>query len=763
MNDVCNAPCGGCAYEGPGCVCHRDPKKGALLINLGTPDTPSNADVRRYLREFLADPFVIKLPKPVRWMTPALSTLIATFRGAKSASAYRDIWWEEGSPLKVITERQTEKLAARLGADWRTYYAMRYANPSIRDVVRRMADDGITDVVVIPMYPQFAGPTTETALEVLYKVLRKEGLRFSLAVRNDWYDDRGYIEAQAQLLHRYIAERGLLHADPYILFSTHSMPTSYIKDGDPYEGHVRRSMDLVLRRMGWPEGRSSLSFQSKLGPVPWLDPSTEDVLEELADAGERDVVVCPISFTADCLETLEEIGMEYAEMFAERSEGGTLHLVPALNDDDSFIDALATLVRRGPHRLGATGTLEPIGWSSDHESLDDLAERLVMVGVSTPGLLDEQDAPGAVTPEELRDMARTRPDTLDLLRSLGAERGVEGCFVLNTCQRCEVYALADPAVGVTTTAARAREAFFSPTDDHAPEPCVLTGRDAARRLLTNALGLSSRLPGETDANEQLASALRMAGHAGTLTPALRRIAEDTRASVSRIAQETGWSAFASSFPEVAIERLGLTGVVDSAIVGGSTTSRQLLNALGGDRGRHVTFAYRGESRRDIVRFVKSTAPHATRLCVHAYTDRAVHEAIAEADTAFLGLDTREPVLTAEALATALSSRDLHTRPLTIVDFNTHGSTEGLDAIDGVTLITSATLRDAVNAHGASLVEREGFTNTLARVREAVRRATAGPIGVTPSGGTSVPTVPACEVACAGCVVACDGASRRAAS
>lgn len=721
--DSAQPACTGCSGEQAPCVCHRPTRRAALLVNLGTPDSPSNRDVRRYLREFLADPFVIKLPGPVSWMTPALSALIATFRGAKSAEAYRAIWWDEGSPLKVITARQTERLGQKLGGDWAVYYAMRYANPSIRDVVASMAKDGITDVVVVPMYPQHAGPTTGTAIEALYRQLRRLGLRFSLSIRNDWYDDRGYIDAQAELLHRYMAERGLGSEDAFLLFSTHSMPASYIKDGDPYEGQVRRSMALVLRRLGWPEHRTSLSFQSKLGPVPWLAPSTEDVLKDLAERGEKNVVVCPISFTADCLETLEEIGMGYAEMFEEQSEGGTLHLVPSLNDDDAFIDALAALVRRGPRRIDHETPLEPLSGSSEHEHLHALIDRLIMVGVSVPGPLEAEDRDGSIDENGLRALGRERHDAIAAVRALAGEDGVDGCVSINTCQRSELYALAAHGVDPRDIVGSVRRHFFRRAEvveprRAEPQPAAMVGRDVFRRLLTNALGLSSRLPGEIDAAEQVASSARMATHAGTLSPGLRRVFDVVAADAERIRAATGWERFSRGFGETALHRLGVVSADagDFVIVGGSTTSKEILRAIAADRSRHVTFFYRGAARKNLVRFVRGVAPHATRRCVHRYDDPSVIDAIASADVVVLGLDSRSPVLTREAI---IGARDFGARPLTVVDFNAHGSTDGLEGIEGVTLFGNAAIRRIAAAAGDELMMTDGFQDTVAKVHRAI--------------------------------------------
>ncbi|MEM9165467.1 MAG: ferrochelatase [Planctomycetota bacterium] len=711
--------CAGCSGEQARCVCHRESKRAALLLNLGTPDTPSNGDVRRYLREFLADPFVIKLPRGFRWLTPALSAMIATFRGAKSAEAYREIWWDEGSPLKVITARQAERLSDKLGGDWSVYYAMRYANPSIRDVLNRMSEDGVTDIVVVPMYPQFAGPTTATALEVLYRELRTRGLRFSLAVRNDWYDDRGYIDAQAELLHRFIAERQLRHDSAFLLFSTHSMPASYIKAGDPYEGQVRRSMELVLKRLGWPDDRTSLSFQSKLGPVPWLAPATEDVLAQLAERGEKDVVVCPISFTADCLETLEEIGMGYAEMFEEQSAGGTLHLVPSLNDDAGFIDALAAIVRRGPRRLDHAAQLDTLRVSRSHEPIAAVIDRLVMVGTAVPGPLESGGVSAAADASALRRIHRERDDALVVARRVHALDGVDGCVPLNTCQRAELYAVIEDGADIERVTRAIRNSFYridAAEGDPQIEPVVLSGQQAFRRLLSCALGLSSRLPAESDAIEQVRSSARMALHADTLSHGLERIFEHATASAEHIGESEGWSAFSTSFGEAALSGLGIAPTGDVVIIGGSTTSKKVLRTIADAGTSHLTFIYRGAARKDIVRYVRSAAPHAIRLCVHRYDDQQVLDAIAHADTVVFGLDNRLPVIQRSQIE---QLRDFARRPLTVVDFNAFGSTQPLDAIDGVRVFDSGMVRRAAEARGAQIRSSSGFVDALSRVRAAI--------------------------------------------
>lgn len=716
-----------CAYCASGledCTCHRPQHRAVLMLNLGTPESPEVADVRRYLREFLSDPFVIKLPRRLKALTPALASIIAQFRGPKSAEAYRSIWWDEGSPLKVITERQRDALRQKLGKGWSVYYAMRYASPGISEVLDQMTADGVTDMVVLPMYPQWAGPTTGTALEVLYRELHRKGLRFNLSVRAEWYDDRGYIESQAHLIRRFLAEKDLSPRSAFLLFSTHSMPVSYIKDGDPYEGQVRRSVELVRQRLGWPEERAGLSFQSKLGPVEWLTPSTEESLCELAAKGEKDVAVCPISFTADCLETLEEIGIRYAGMFAEESRGGRLHLMPALNEDPAFIDTMASLTRKGPRPL-RLDQAAPLQTSAMEEPITRLISRLVMVGVATAGRLEDANSLPFVDEGVLRSLRQECIDVRETLELCTESDAVDGCFALNTCQRCEVYALTNRGASLEEAAAHIHESFFEHLDA-AVAPVVLQGANAYRRLLRTALGLNSMLPGDGDVMAQLRSAGRMAQHAGTRSPGLNRLLHETDALETALRSDTAWGQLMTPFAAAAMCQLGVgfdPTAADGLLIGGSTTCRQLLRLLTKDgqlHGDRLTFAYRGAGRKELVKYIRRVAPHVQRLRVDRYDDPRVLEGIAHADVVFFGIDHREPVLQQTHIE---GLRDFTKRPLTVIDFNGFGSTEGLEDLEGVRLISAGELNRAAAAFGEHLMSKPGFGEAYDEAVRFVESAT----------------------------------------
>lgn len=708
-------PCAGNDF----CHCVRPRKRAALLLNLGTPDTPSRADVRRYLSEFLADPFVIKLPRPIRALTPLLARTIALFRAGKSAEAYASIWWDEGSPLKVITERQRDALSESLGGAWRVYYAMRYANPSIAQTLARIAEDNVTDLVVIPMYPQWAGPTTATAMEVFYKEMRRQGLRFSLTVRGEWYNDRAYLDAQARLIARYANQRDLKPQNSYLLFSTHSMPVSYIREGDPYEGQVRQSVELVRRMINWPADRMALSFQSKLGPVPWLGPGTDTVLKELAAKGEKRVMVCPISFTADCLETLEEIGEGYAEEFAEASDGGQLHLIPALNEDPLFIRCLDSLVRRGPQPIAPGDIQSPTVTIGRPQSLPKLLPRLLMIGMSTPGRMETGKPDRFTDTQTLRQLRRSVPDTVKLLRQVALMPQVEGCMMLNTCQRSDAYLLlTESERNLTDVSALVAALFPDAAERDLPGLRVLTGAEAYRRMLRTAAGLNSILPGDADVLEQIQSSARMAEHAGTLCSGLCTIVKEAASTIHTISRTGSWGCFMTDFCYAAVHQLGVptdSRHTESVIIGGSVTCRQILKRLTGDggcNGDRITFIHRGHGGKELLHFLRTTAPNARQIRVHRYDDPAVREAVAAADVLYIGVDRREPVLRAEDL---IGPRDYARRPLRVVDFNSHGSTEGLESIEGISLISSATVMEAAARFGENLSEREGFAEAFAEV------------------------------------------------
>jgi ferrochelatase len=316
-------------------------KTGILLIQLGTPDAPTAKALRPYLRQFLSDPRVIEYPRLPWWLL--LNLVILPFRPAKSAEKYARIWSAEtGSPLMHYTRRQVEELRLHFpGVP--VEFGMQVGNPSVDSVVRKMIADGIDRLIVLPMYPQYSATTTASATDALFKTLLQVRRVPALRIIPPYYDEPGYIEAQAEIIREQLATLGW--EPEHFVISFHGIPIRYAKNGDPYATHVKRTTWALVKRMGWPRNKWTQSFQSLFGREEWLKPYTDDVLTKLAKKGVKRVFVVTPGFTADCLETIDEIGHESHEVFTHAG-GEKLHQCPCVNDHPRWIETMATLIRR---------------------------------------------------------------------------------------------------------------------------------------------------------------------------------------------------------------------------------------------------------------------------------------------------------------------------------------------------------------------------------------------------------------------------------
>ncbi len=320
------------------------PLTGILITNLGTPDAPTTPALRRYLAEFLGDPRVVEMPRWLWW--PILHGLILRLRPPRAARAYRRVWTDEGSPLLHISRRQAAALQALLARQGETpvrvVLGMRYGNPSIAAALEELRQANVTRLLVLPLYPQYSGSTSGSTFDAVSDVLR--GWRRVPALRfiDDYHDFAPWITALANSIRRHWSEHG---EGERLMFSFHGLPERYHRKGDPYADQCRVSARLVAAELGLPEERWALCFQSRFGREEWLKPYTDVTLRQWAKDGVRRVdLICP-GFSADCLETLEEINMENREVFLAHG-GEQFHYIPALNDHPSHIEALATLLRR---------------------------------------------------------------------------------------------------------------------------------------------------------------------------------------------------------------------------------------------------------------------------------------------------------------------------------------------------------------------------------------------------------------------------------
>ena len=314
---------------------------GVLLVNLGTPDAPTPAAVRRYLAEFLSDRRVVEIP-PLLWQ-PILRGAILTTRPRKSARAYAQVWTEAGSPLAVITAAQAEALQARLGTSARVRWAMRYGKPAIAAELAALQAEGCDRVLVVPLYPQYSGATTASVMDAVGAALGK--LRWQPAIRTlpPYYDDRAHIDALAADTDRQL--RALPFAPEVLLLSFHGMPERTLRLGDPYHCQCRKTARLLAEALGLKDGEWLVTFQSRFGKAKWLQPYTEPSLVKLARGGLKSVdVICP-GFSADCLETLEEINQEARAAFLAAG-GQRFGYISCLNDHPAHLRALTALAER---------------------------------------------------------------------------------------------------------------------------------------------------------------------------------------------------------------------------------------------------------------------------------------------------------------------------------------------------------------------------------------------------------------------------------
>jgi ferrochelatase len=334
-------------------------KRAVLLVNLGSPDSTSVSDVRRYLREFLGDTRVLDLPAPLRWLL--LEGIILRTRPKRSAHAYASIWTKEGSPLIVTSRSVQQKLAAELGETTPVYLAMRYGNPSIASVIAKIIADGVDEVLLIPQYPHYAMSSWETVVVKVLEEAARQSPQLRVSSVQPFYEDEDYIEALYASARPYLEQ-----PHDYVLFSFHGIPVRHLRKADSSKAHCTVVADCCnvcspahstcyraqclktaaafVKRAGLAPGKFSVSFQSRLAGEPWLTPYTDHELKRLPGTGVKNLLVMSPAFLADCLETLDEISVEGKEVFL-KAGGATFQQIPCLNDHPAYITFLRERVR----------------------------------------------------------------------------------------------------------------------------------------------------------------------------------------------------------------------------------------------------------------------------------------------------------------------------------------------------------------------------------------------------------------------------------
>ncbi|MGR3811951.1 ferrochelatase [Jiulongibacter sp. NS-SX5] len=332
-------------------------KKGVLLVNLGTPDSPETPDVRKYLREFLMDGRVIDYPLVPRWML--VNLIIAPFRAPKSAATYKELWTEEGSPLKVYGESNEKELQKVVGEDYIVKLAMRYQSPSIESKLNELKEAGVSQITVIPFFPQYASATTGSVYEEVNRVVNGWQTIPEIKMVNNYYSHPLFIKGFVDNGKKYLEKEEYDH----VIFSYHGIPARQIKKGDYtqkncqlgkccssirkenqfcYRAQCFETTRLLVKELGIPEGKYTTCFQSRLGREEWIQPYTEQTIKDLAAKGVKSVLAFSPAFVADCLETTIEVGDEYKELFEENG-GERWQLVESLNDSKNWLDLLEDL------------------------------------------------------------------------------------------------------------------------------------------------------------------------------------------------------------------------------------------------------------------------------------------------------------------------------------------------------------------------------------------------------------------------------------
>lgn len=319
----------------------RSGRIGVLIVNLGTPDAPTPKAVKRYLAEFLSDRRVVEIP-PIAWQ-PILRGIILNTRPKKSAHAYAQVWGEDGSPLAAITKAQAEGLAARLGDGVHVDWAMRYGTPSIPERLQAMLDAGCDRILFAPLYPQYSGATTATAIDKAADAMKAMRWQPALRTLPPYHDDPLHIDTLATDLGAQLD--ALPFAPEVLLLSFHGMPQRTLELGDPYHCHCRKTARLLGDRLARDGMRIETTFQSRFGPAKWLEPATDATLEAEAKAGTKRLAIAAPGFSADCLETLEELVIQGREQFVDAG-GEKFAVLECLNAREPGMIMLEAMIRR---------------------------------------------------------------------------------------------------------------------------------------------------------------------------------------------------------------------------------------------------------------------------------------------------------------------------------------------------------------------------------------------------------------------------------
>ncbi|MBF0124530.1 MAG: ferrochelatase [Magnetococcales bacterium] len=314
-----------------------------ILVQMGSPDEPTTAAVKSYLRQFLSDPRVIDVP---RWLWgPLLNGIILPLRSPRSAALYRHIWRDDGlAPLYYHTRRQAEAVSHDLGANIVVRYAMRYGQPALATVINELLDHGCDQMLIFPLFPHYSGATHASIVDMVYRTVHQRRALPTLRFAAPFFDDPAYLRALVQRVEMLATSVRNLRQH-FFLFSFHGLPQRHVNEGDPYQRQCQVTAEKLVTALSLPEKQWAVTFQSRFGRSKWLQPATDQWLKTLPQQGHKGVVVICPGFVSDCLETLEEIGQQGRQLFLDQG-GSSFQLLPGLNDSGAWLAALTGLVRR---------------------------------------------------------------------------------------------------------------------------------------------------------------------------------------------------------------------------------------------------------------------------------------------------------------------------------------------------------------------------------------------------------------------------------
>ena len=610
----------------------------------------------------------------------------------------------EAAGLGQALAEQAFALAGLLPEGWRVLPAMRYGQPTIEQAMAKLESD-VEELVVLPMHPQFSRATTGVILNEVFRVVGEMKSPVDLATRTVWFNDGGYVNAQARLIASFTSSQELTPQKTQLLLVARCSGDVDRGPGNTYELQVEETAELVLDRLGWPTNHASVSYWPPSGSESPSRPDLRSQLRTLAKSGYKKVVLMPLTFPVEHLETAGSLEACCHEEIT--AKGGQATIGPALGSYGPFMTAVKNLAIRGPRSVvrGVAGSIPLLAPKPSPEKIAHAPKSMVMIGASISGKVRAKHGPGVVhSPARVVcEVKKTRRELRSFLDWVREETSVEEAFVWSTCQRIEFYGWlpeSDSVADHDWPVAEIRRHLFG-AEPEGLKVNVLFGVEGWHHLMRTACGLNSALPGDLDVVAQLLTSCRMAERIGTAGNRTINLVESAVALSQEVRENTPWQRFSRGFCTAALSRVhDLTGAdLDRArhvVIGGSATSRSVLSTLS-ERfqvpKRLMTLVYRDHHGQ--MKLLRAAVGNGKRLRVHSYSDDDVIKAIAEADFVFFGIDHAEPVLSVENLA---GERDFSKRPLVVIDFNDSGSVVDLETIKGVSVWTADDLERAVQSY-----------------------------------------------------------------